>query len=148
MESQKNAHRLNRIFRKPKAMVSARSWRGESDDPEQAQPYSGVLLGAVSAMVANLSDEDRRRAIAEQDPPSVVQEELMRRAARFGLPVAAIGGTDGSGSSVAVTPEMAAAMQRRVERFGTSVPSSAAEVLKLSEADREAMIRRQNRFGS
>ncbi|ORC88934.1 uncharacterized protein TM35_000141450 [Trypanosoma theileri] len=187
MESQKNAHRLNRIFRKPKTMVAPREWH---EDGEEVGQHDGVLLSCLNTMTKELTEDEKKRAVANQDPPSAVEEELAKRAARFGLTVGAAvaaGGNntnnnnDGLGSLAdgeamgkrmqrfgTVEPEplvvdeetlksrearfktqeqqeMDEAMQARLARFG----GAPAQVeLKLSEADREAMLRRQNRFAA
>ncbi|ESL07962.1 hypothetical protein TRSC58_04343 [Trypanosoma rangeli SC58] len=180
MEIKKNAHRLNRIFRKPKVMVAPRSWREEGDENHL---HSGVSLALLNAMVQELTGEDKALAAAQQDPPSVLQEELAKRAARFGLPVEVSNGTGagaaddgaalrkrmerfGSTTTTAMpalvvdeatlkarearfkTQEGAAmdeAMQKRLARFGAA---PAPVELKLSEADCEAMARRESRFAS
>ncbi|SCU71138.1 uncharacterized protein TEOVI_000271800 [Trypanosoma equiperdum] len=167
MESGKNAHRLNRIFRKPKTMVAPRAWRPAADgEGERQQPFSGVSLQRINAMISKLSEEERTRALAQQDPPTVVQEELAKRAARFGLTIErADAGNNEKTASSEITPEVQAVFQRRMERFGQSAAEEAMQKrvarfgnaatsaegpgveLKLSEADREAMQRRQSRFG-
>ncbi|RNF02018.1 hypothetical protein TraAM80_06633 [Trypanosoma rangeli] len=178
METRKNAHRLNRIFRKPKVMVAPRSWREEGDENHL---HGGVPLALLNAMVQELTDEDKTLAAAQQDPPSVLQEELAKRAARFGLPV------DVPNSTAAGAADGNAALQKRMERFGSTKTMPALVVdeltlkarearfktqegsamdeamqkrlarfgaapapveLKLSEADREAMARRESRFAS
>ncbi|KEG09620.1 hypothetical protein DQ04_04931010 [Trypanosoma grayi] len=157
MESKKNAHRLNRIFRKPRATVAPRSWHEEGDG---AGPYNGVSLSLLNELASELTDVERSRAAAAQDPPPVVQEELAKRAARFGLPVAA----DNVGDAGVVVDD--AALQKRMERFGTveAQPQELNEAmqkrmarfgaapapteLNLSAADRELMERRQNRFAT
>ncbi|RNF16802.1 uncharacterized protein Tco025E_05032 [Trypanosoma conorhini] len=169
METKKNAHRLNRIFRKPKVMVAPRGWREEGDENNL---HSGVSLALLNAMVQELTDDDKTRAAARQDPPSLVQEELAKRAARFGLPVGSPGDGDASlqkrmerFGAAQTTPALVVdeatlkarearfksqeetamdeAMQKRLARFGAA---PAAVELKLSEADREAMARRESRF--
>nr|CCD15115.1 unnamed protein product [Trypanosoma congolense IL3000] len=150
VELNKNAHRLNRIFRKPKTMVKPRSWRPSEESAEERRLFSGVTLGRINAMIGGLSEDDRTRAAAEQDPPTVVQEELAKRAARFGLPagVGAANAADPSKSTV-VTPEMAAAMQRRMERFGqTNVEEILQKRMERFGDESLAMQRRQARFGS
>ncbi|EAN82996.1 hypothetical protein C3747_133g51 [Trypanosoma cruzi] len=180
MESKKNAHRLSRIFRKPKVMVAPRSWR---EDGGENTLHSGVPLSLLNAMVHELTDDDKTRVAAQQDPPSVLQEELAKRAARFGL---AVGGHNGNGGDAAAGDD---SMRKRMERFGTTEPpplpvlvvdeatlksrearfkseeaktmdeamqkrlarfgaAPAVVELKLSEADREAMARRESRFAS
>ncbi|EAN86785.1 hypothetical protein C3747_64g194 [Trypanosoma cruzi] len=180
MDSKKNAHRLSRIFRKPKVMVAPRSWREEGGENTL---HSGVPLSLLNAMVHELTDDDKTRVAAQQDPPSVLQEELAKRAARFGL---AVGGHNGNGGDAAAGDD---SMRKRMERFGTTDPpplpvlvvdeatlksrearfkseeekkmdeamqkrlarfgaAPAVVELKLSEADREAMARRESRFAS
>ncbi|KAH9601247.1 hypothetical protein LSM04_001090 [Trypanosoma melophagium] len=185
MESQKNAHRLNRIFRKPKTMVAPREWH---EDGEEVVQQDGVLLSWLNAMTGELTEDDKKRAVTNQDPPSAVEEELAKRAARFGLTVSGAGVNNNNNNNNDAVGSLADgdAMEKRMQRFGTVEPEplvvdedtlksrearfktqekqemdeamqaraarfgvAPAQVeLKLSEADREAMLRRQNRFAA
>lgn len=173
----KNTNRLNRIFRKPKSSVAPRPWRVvlvDEDDEEAAghsfgskgnsRAFNGVSLKAVRAMVEALTESEKQRAAAGQDPLSATQEELLRRAERFGVLVAPPG-TAAVGAVVASPEElrarearfgptpaqqMDADMQRRLARFGAAPAASAApaQPVQLSEEDKAAMEARARRFAS
>lgn len=170
----KNTNRLNRIFRKPKQTIAPRSWRvvpAEEGDEEGAdkggnskrRSFNGVSLRAVRAMVDALSESERQRAAAGQEPLSVTQEALMRRAERFGVMVApagaaAVGAVVASPEELRArearfgptpTQQMDADMQRRLARFGAApAASQPAVAVQLSEEDKAAMEARARRFAS
>lgn len=117
----KNTHRLNRILRKPKASLPPRKWHVKEEDG--ASRPVGVPAGVVRRLIESLSEEDKQRAAAGQDPLTATQEALVRRAARFGLSIS---------SSTATAPVLPAptfvvdeeTLRRREERFKQPAPAS------------------------
>ncbi|KAK7197195.1 hypothetical protein NESM_000664900 [Novymonas esmeraldas] len=82
----KNTHRLNRILRKPKASLPPRPWHVIDTG---APRLAGVPPSVLNKLLASLTEEDQQRAAAGQEPLTVTQEALIRRAARFGLQISA-----------------------------------------------------------
>lgn len=82
--ARKNTHRLNRIFRKPKVTLASRKWRS---DEEAAVWQAGVPSERLHSLIGALTQEERTRAAAGMEPLSAIQDTLLKRAARFGLPI-------------------------------------------------------------
>lgn len=136
----KNVHRLNRIFRKPKAALAKRSWH-----PTTASSVNrrvGVPPEEVMKLVVSLTAEEKIRAAAKQDPLTAMESELSKRAARFGVTIQT--------GPVAVVVD-AETLQRRQAKFGTAITPGVSSTtipvtVQLSEEDKAAMEARARRF--
>lgn len=191
----KNTNRLSRIFRKPKSTVAPRQWRAvvvaaaeDAEDEEGADAagsrgsrrgrghVSGVSLRAVRALVAGLDDCERARAASGLDPLSTTEQELARRAERFGILIAPVGTAAVAAAHVVANPDDLRAREarfgaatapideetrRRLARFGAAPPQprkqqqqqqaqapKAPLVIQLSPEDQAAAEARAKRFGS
>lgn len=80
----KNTNRLNRILRKPKASLPPRRWYVEVEGKPRRV---GVPASVVRELISALTEEEKQRAAAGQDPLTPTQEALARRAARFGIAI-------------------------------------------------------------
>lgn len=141
----RNHQRLGRIFRaQPRAPLPTRDWRPQEQlGDSSAVGVVGVTSELIDSIIASLSEDERRLALAGADPPPADELALQRREQRFSKnaaaapsppqptptrtpptsavaqpPAAAIGGAD------------AEALRRRTQRF---LQPDDPQVLKLRE---------------
>lgn len=163
----RNVHRLSRIFRKLKAgsTLPPRPWHpvkaptitvqadGTTAPSQAVERRIGVPMEDIRRLVESLTVEERNRAVAGLDPLTPVQQELARRAARFGVQIQATP----SAVPVVVDPEV---LQRRQSRFGPVQPLGGSSnsssgtaiggtpLVAISPEDRAKMEARAKRFAA
>ena len=143
----KNTQRLTRSFRQPKEKIPLRPWRPEGST---ATTLQGITSALVAELVASLTEGEKQRAAQGLDPLTSLEEQMLKRAEKYGTlqqaeTAATTGATTPATTAVAgVDPTV---IQAREARFGT-VTAVAAAPTASSTAAEEAAKKREARFAT